>query len=145
VGLCVPCQRWWGWLCRRRCAAGGCARAVLVWGGVSRGYTIIINSVRFGWLPPCSLAESASAVAAAGSSRSTRRASLRRSSNLASTSPCRSPPERPASDTYKGAKWGSHRAVCLHTHTYIHILRRSSNLARTRPCRSPPERPASNT
>jgi len=28
-----------GQLCRRRCAAGGCARAVLVWGGVSRGYT----------------------------------------------------------------------------------------------------------
>ena len=24
---------------RRRYAAGGCARAVLVWGGVSRGYT----------------------------------------------------------------------------------------------------------
>jgi len=24
---------------RRRCAAGGCDRAVLVWGGVSRGYT----------------------------------------------------------------------------------------------------------
>jgi len=28
-----------GQLRRRRCAAGGCARAVLVWGGVSRGYT----------------------------------------------------------------------------------------------------------
>ena len=37
VGLCSPCLRWWGRLCRRRCAAGGCARAVLVWGGVSRG------------------------------------------------------------------------------------------------------------
>jgi len=33
----TPCLRWWGRLCRRRCAAGGCARAVLVWGGVSRG------------------------------------------------------------------------------------------------------------
>jgi len=42
VGLCFPCLRWWGRLCRRRCAAGGCARAVLVRGGVSRGYTIII-------------------------------------------------------------------------------------------------------
>jgi len=43
VGLCFPCLRWWGRLCRRRCAAGGCARAVLMWGGVSRGYTIIIT------------------------------------------------------------------------------------------------------
>jgi len=34
VGLCSPCLRWWGRLCRRRCAAGGCARAVLVWGGL---------------------------------------------------------------------------------------------------------------
>ena len=42
-GLCFPCLRWWGRLCRRRCAAGGCARAVLVWGGVSRGYTLIIS------------------------------------------------------------------------------------------------------
>jgi len=40
--LCFTCLRWWGRLCRRRCAAGGCARAVLVWGGVSRGYTIIL-------------------------------------------------------------------------------------------------------
>jgi len=39
VGLCSPCLRWWGRLCRRQCAVGGCARAVLVWGGVSRGYT----------------------------------------------------------------------------------------------------------
>jgi len=39
VGLCPPCLWWCGRLCRRRCAAGGCARAVLVWGGVSRGYT----------------------------------------------------------------------------------------------------------
>jgi len=39
VGLCSPCLWWWGRLCRRRCAAGGCARAVLVWRGVSRGYT----------------------------------------------------------------------------------------------------------
>ena len=40
VGLCSPCLWWWGRLCRRRCG-GGCARAalVLVWGGVSRGYT----------------------------------------------------------------------------------------------------------
>jgi len=37
--LCSPCLWWWGRLCRRWCAAGGCARAVLVWGGVSRGYT----------------------------------------------------------------------------------------------------------
>ena len=44
VGLCSPSLRWWGRLCRRRCAAGGCARAILVWGGVSRGYTIIITS-----------------------------------------------------------------------------------------------------
>ena len=29
--LCWPCLWWWGRLCRRRCAAGGCARAVLVW------------------------------------------------------------------------------------------------------------------
>ena len=43
VRLCFPCLRWWGRLCRRRCAAGGCARAVLMWGGVSRGYTIIIT------------------------------------------------------------------------------------------------------
>jgi len=42
VGLCSPCLRWWGRLCRRQCAAGGCARAVLVWEGVSRGYTISI-------------------------------------------------------------------------------------------------------
>jgi len=41
VGLCSPCLRWRGRLCRRQCAAGGCARAVLMWGGVSRGYTII--------------------------------------------------------------------------------------------------------
>jgi len=45
VGLCSPCLRWWGRLCRRRCAAGGYARAVLVWGGVSRGYTIIIVEI----------------------------------------------------------------------------------------------------
>jgi len=37
VGMCSPCLGWWGRLCRRRCAAGGCARAVLVWGGFSRG------------------------------------------------------------------------------------------------------------
>ena len=28
VGLCSPCLRWWGRLCRRRCAAGSCVRAV---------------------------------------------------------------------------------------------------------------------
>jgi len=39
VGLSSPCLWWWARLCRRRCAAGGCARAVLVWGGVSWGYT----------------------------------------------------------------------------------------------------------
>jgi len=39
VVLCAPCLWWWGRLCRRRCAAGGCDRAVLVSGGVSRGYT----------------------------------------------------------------------------------------------------------
>ena len=39
VGLCFPCLWWWGLLCRRWCAARDCARAVLVWGGVSRGYT----------------------------------------------------------------------------------------------------------
>jgi len=43
VGVCSPCLRWWGRLCRRRCPAEGCARAVLMWGGVSRGYTIIIE------------------------------------------------------------------------------------------------------
>jgi len=42
VGLCFPCLGWWGRLCRRRCAAGGCAHAILMWGGVSRGYTTII-------------------------------------------------------------------------------------------------------
>jgi len=36
VKLCSPFLRWGGRLCPR-CAAGGCARAVLVWGGVSRG------------------------------------------------------------------------------------------------------------
>jgi len=30
---------WWERLCRQRCAAAGCVRAVLVWGDVSRGYT----------------------------------------------------------------------------------------------------------
>jgi len=45
VGLCTPCLRWWGRLCRRWCAAGGRARAVLDWGGVSRGYTIIITLI----------------------------------------------------------------------------------------------------
>jgi len=37
MGLCYSCLWWSGWLCWRRCAAGGCAHAVLVWGGVSRG------------------------------------------------------------------------------------------------------------
>jgi len=39
VRLCSPCLWWWRRLCRRRFVAGGCARAVLVWGVVSRGYT----------------------------------------------------------------------------------------------------------
>ena len=30
VRLCSPCLWWWGRLCRRRCAARGCARAVLM-------------------------------------------------------------------------------------------------------------------
>jgi len=38
VGLCSPCCGGGGWLCQRRCAAGGCARAVLVWGGLSGVY-----------------------------------------------------------------------------------------------------------
>jgi len=38
VGLCFPCPWWRGRLCRRRCAAGGCARAVLVWGNCLPGY-----------------------------------------------------------------------------------------------------------
>jgi len=36
VGLCSPCLWWLGRLCRRRCAAGGRARAVLEWAGVGR-------------------------------------------------------------------------------------------------------------
>ena len=42
VGLCSPCLWWWGRLCRRRCAAGGCARAVLVSGRSLGGKHIII-------------------------------------------------------------------------------------------------------
>jgi len=45
VGLCSPCLWWWGRLCRRRCAAGGCARAVLV-GEVSLGGILITNHHR---------------------------------------------------------------------------------------------------
>jgi len=37
VRLCSPFLRWGGRLCRRWCAAVGCARAVLVWGGVYWG------------------------------------------------------------------------------------------------------------
>ena len=33
-------------LCRRRCAAGGCAHAVLVWGGVSWGYEQALVSLQ---------------------------------------------------------------------------------------------------
>jgi len=39
VGLCSPCLGMWGRLRRRRCAAGGCAHAVLAWGGVYRQLT----------------------------------------------------------------------------------------------------------
>jgi len=66
VGLCFPCLRWWGQLCRRRCAAGSCACAVLVWGGVARGYTIIIcGSKHITQLPPPTLGPASQVVGAA--------------------------------------------------------------------------------
>jgi len=54
VGLRSPCLWWWGRLCRRRCAARSCAGAVLLKGGVSRGYTYLhqTTDMHFQPLPP---------------------------------------------------------------------------------------------
>jgi len=70
VGLCSPCLRWWGRLCRRRCAAGGCARAVLLWGGVSRGYTIIMILAQITCAPAASAIAPAAQMSASAMSAS---------------------------------------------------------------------------